>query len=496
MDPSKERGRALVLCLVSAAIFSSFVIVQAVTNEITLLRPRWNVPVIRLASESFVIEAETSMPLVDASNLTARVTSPHGNFSLAVSDVTQAWHAIRATATFPGGTLEDVLYDLEITVGGLTAVQRHAVKVVSAYKGNFTVIVWADTQVGFSTEYDEGEDGNAHVWLRTPLHVRAMVDQANLIHPEFVLVCGDLTETALASEYAFMHDELMRLQVPVFAGGGNHDYFQVDEYRRWMRYNNFTFDYGPDYHFTYVDTGMHLDALRDHMFDWLKADLEAHASTPVKIVAAHAPPYVCKGNQASDINRNFEKYQQEVVDLLRQQGVVAYLYGHDHQDKITFGNCTPADATVPHAEPLYIQTNDGREQAAYRVLQFTNRTLVNVTAVVNATTGERSAHESLTAYRLDSRGRTVDLILSIEMNVTANATARIYTITNRFPEQDFANLTLRVDLDAAGATVHSSPGALAYIARILPRPGTGGITAEVNFFLARDGTTSITVTEA
>ncbi len=443
-------GKQLIGMLVmSGVIFSSFLVIAVATNKVSLLRPRWNVPALRLVNETITIEARSSFPLAQAGDFTATITSPAGSFDLTIESVALDLNAMSVVASFPNNVTEDTLYDLEITVGGLHDEQKHAVKVLSSYKADFKVIVWADTQVGYSEEYED-------VWEMSYEWAKEMVNQANLINPEFVLLVGDITETALKSEYQFMYDQCMRLNVPIFVGTGNHDYFGTAEYKRWCQYTNFTFDYGPDYHFVYIDTGMNLDALREQYFNWLADDLAAHSSTPVNIVAGHAPPYQCSGNDRTRINKNFEYLNEEVVQLLEQHDVRAYLYGHDHRDKITYGNCTLVPAGANAGSPWYIQTASGREEGAYRVLHFKERQLFNVTALVNASTGERAQATSFRVYpRWEDKDQPAPVIpyLGVETNVSSvnNGSAPAVmaidcNVTSRFTEESFEGLTVRFNL--------------------------------------------------
>nr|MDO8112511.1 metallophosphoesterase [Candidatus Sigynarchaeota archaeon] len=381
----------LVMLVLSGAFLSTFLIYGAATNQLSLLRPRWNVPVFRLVNETITIEAETSFPIAQIDDLSATITSPFGTFTLTILQKFLTLNSITAIASLPSNVTKDVLYDLEISVGGLRDVQRHAVKVLSEYKSEFKIIVWADTQVGYSQDYEDD-------WERTYDLYREMVRQANLVNPEFVVVLGDITETSLPSEFQFTYEECMKLNVPVYVGIGNHESFDRAEFKRWCQYLNFTFDYGPDYHFAYIDTGMNVDALQFQYFDWLAGDLQAHDSTPVKIVMGHTTAYQCNDEYMTRINKNFENLNVEFIELLNNHSVPAYLYGHDHKDKIDDGNCTIIEWNSTTTKTRFIQTMDGRERGGYRVISFKNKHMANVTSLVNVTTGERDQSRSLIVY--------------------------------------------------------------------------------------------------
>ncbi|MEX2679991.1 MAG: metallophosphoesterase [Candidatus Sigynarchaeota archaeon] len=484
------KSEALVLLIISGAMIASFAVLLGVTNKISLARPRWNVPVIRTSNEPFIIEIDTNAPIIGTLDMSARITSCYGNFTLALSSISANGNSITAIANIPSGTINDTLYDLEVTVNGMADAQRHAVKVVAAYKPEFKVIVWSDPQVGFSQDYKD-------MWNDSYAFFDAMVDQANLINPEFVIITGDLTEVALGSEYRFIHDRCTRrLKVPVYAGPGNHDYFGTDEYKRWCRYFNFTFDYGPDYHFTYIDTGMNLDALRDHLFSWLQEDMATHAATPVKIIAGHAPPYECdKIDEPGDINRNFDKYNVEFIELCDRYNVTAYLYGHNHDDQLNIGNCTKVSANDPWRRTLFVQTNDGREDAGYRVITFKNHAMVNFTSL--AANGTRRAYESLEAVI----GKDPDAPrVTFSGNVSWQDESHAFTgadclITNRFDYEYFTNATIRVSIIGTDAMFWSNATRpTTFISKKVSRADMAGvITVEVNFYLANATTTNIKI---
>ena len=455
--------QALVLLVISGGILSCFFVVSGAANQLSLLRPRWNVPALKLANETIEIDAQTNFPLapLGVNDFNATLQSPFGNFSLAIQSVTQNENSIHAVAKFPSSVALDVLYDLKISAGGMQDVQRHAVKVLSAYKSEFTFIVWCDTQVGYSQDYEEN-------WIRTYDLVNAMVDAANVLSPEFIILCGDITESALKSEYQFMYEQCMRLNVPIFVGPGNHDYFGTAEYQRWCQYTNFTFDYGPNYHFDYIDTGMNLDALRDQYFNWLAADLAAHSSSAVKIVGGHAPPYQCNpGTGGQAFNKNFENHQQDFVSLLDANNVTAYIYGHDHKDKINYSNCTVIPANSTTKKTWYIQTASGREDGAFRIMHFKNKQMLNVTSLVNKTTSLRSQNASFVALPRWTNMNLPQPAYIPYLDTAVNASrandlnaAPVHAIdcnvTNRFSQETFTSMTVLLNILSSSPSITTS----------------------------------------
>ncbi|MFX0102034.1 MAG: metallophosphoesterase family protein [Candidatus Hodarchaeota archaeon] len=478
----------MIFTIISAGIFSTFIGILIASNNVSLLRPRWNVPVIRMANESFFIEAETSVPLLDASDFSASITSIYGDFELDIvnNNIQVDGKSIKVEVGFPSNVVNDTLYDLDISVGGLSDNQSHAVKVVQEYHDEFKIIIWGDTQVGYSPDFSDEESARAFEF------VKEMVIQANLINPEFIFIVGDFTEVALHEEYEFMFEQCMRLQVPIYIGPGNHDYFNIQEYIRWCEYTYFSFDYGPDYHFNYVDTGMNLDALRDHVWDWLVSDIEAHSDFPVQIVAGHAPPYQCDGVDVTEVNRNFENHNAEFVELLEERNVPAYFYGHNNKDKITYANCTPVDMSSPLNQTWYVQVRSGRESAGYRVVEFKDKQMVNTTILTNAITGARHDNASLSAFVSEET-----MIPSIEVykNDTSSVVNSIsINITNRFEQEYMNNVTIRVHINGTDADCFSNSTGYYGIVKedsVVDVPNT--IMVEMNFYLPNNDTINIEI---
>ncbi|MHA1371311.1 MAG: metallophosphoesterase family protein [Promethearchaeota archaeon] len=438
-----SKSEVIVFLIISASIFSIFLVGGYTTNKITLLRPRWNVPVIRMANESFTIEAKGDFPLPSNIDLRASIHSAVGVFDLLLDSISVDGNKIQANARFPAGVEPDVLYNLSISAGRWTDEQPNAVKIVSNYRDDFKIIVLADTQVGYSPEYED-------TWLYSYSNFEETVDQINLINPEFVVLVGDITETALKSEYEFIYENCLRLEVPIFAGPGNHDYFNTEEYKRWCYYFNFSFNYGPDYHFTYINTGMNLNGIHDDDISWLAQDLSAHESSVVKIVLGHAPPYECdKASEPADINRNFEENVNEFIDLLNEHDVMAYLYGHNHKDKVNvYPNCVEPPANQSVNSTLFIQTNDGKEDGGYRLISFRNNTMTRYSRLINATILDQRG--SWSAFSDPSNIETKNLEVKTNVSDTSGngslPSGIECNVTNRFEYESFTNMTLRLTL--------------------------------------------------
>jgi len=164
------------------------------------------------------------------------------------------------------------LYNLRVTAsGGIDDLSRNAVQVIPTRKTSYyfahitdlhmpTRIYWPDD--GFDTDSLAVND------------FRAVMDDLNLIRPEFVLITGDLINEGelegFAGQYwyAWIKRILYEMQVPIYVVSGNHDIGgwnstpapQGSARRHWWKYFGWQWNYNPsltwtqhtqDYSFTY-----------------------------------------------------------------------------------------------------------------------------------------------------------------------------------------------------------------------------------------------------
>lgn len=230
------------------------------------------------------------------------------------------------TATIPADTVVD-LYDLQVTChtgaegGDLVDSQPNAVKVVDAFSEDLTFINLTDTQTGdILSVFNNLPESTPNWWpFASPddywKHLRKAVDQINLIHPDLVIMSGDIVYGQLyfgeyPLEYPITHDILQELDAPVFMAPGNHDSYLMDEcdgkmyFQRYFAPLHYSFDYGP-FHFTAADTYDWPDMDRrgyslivstwggqvtEEQLDWLEADLSANQDSLMRMVFCHHSP--------------------------------------------------------------------------------------------------------------------------------------------------------------------------------------------------------------
>jgi hypothetical protein len=129
--------------------------------------------------------------------------------------------------TVPAGTPEEI-YDLSLTSNGTTPdVARHAVKVIPAYRTDYYFAQISDTHL---PEHAFSSGGVIDTADTTGMgDFDAVINDLNVIHPEFVLHTGDLVNEGELEEYLGMYEMgraqqmMSRLFMPMFVVSGNHD---------------------------------------------------------------------------------------------------------------------------------------------------------------------------------------------------------------------------------------------------------------------------------
>ena len=120
------------------------------------------------------------------------------------------------------------IYDLTLACSTCPAdTARHAVKVIRQFKDDFYFAQISDTHLpshAFSSDYGFSTSDTTGL-----IDFNAVIDDLNLIHPEFVLHTGDVVNEGELEEYLGMYEMgraqgmISRLRDPLFLVAGNHD---------------------------------------------------------------------------------------------------------------------------------------------------------------------------------------------------------------------------------------------------------------------------------
>jgi DNA repair exonuclease SbcCD nuclease subunit len=241
------------------------------------------------------------------------------------------------------------LYDLKVTASdGIIDTVTNAVKVIDQFKENYYFIHITDLHLlghtfygapGYETEHEAVDDFNE------------VINDINLINPEFVLLTGDLINEGELEDFECLRNHtltmelLEKLEVPVYIVPGNHDLGGWDETpppqgtarQEWWRFFGWrqrevpptkteylTYDYSFDYgnvHFIGLEAYDNYDSYMQDVYGdesfipsqmtWLNNDLTA-AGDKTKVLFYH---YDFK----DELN-------------LESLGVDMALWGHTHSD--------------------------------------------------------------------------------------------------------------------------------------------------------------------
>ncbi len=321
----------------------------AIGDTLTVIqRPLLNIPAIIAAGDTLRISCVAEP---DAGGWAAELSRADTQIPLAIDeatyDPTTLWWTLEAIV--PEELLFE-LYNLRVTAeGGIDDTTANAVHVIPSFKESYYFIHITDTHLPTHLYYhQQGADTDTS----EAVDLREVMDDINLIHPEFVLLTGDFLNEGELEDYLNKRyytrgqRQLTEFQVPVYLTAGNHDIGGWDETpapdgtarRDWWRFfgwkrlddpppgapwytQNYSFDYGP-VHYTGLEAYDNYDMWRSEIYgaesftagqmQWLADDLASAAGSASKVLFYHF-------DFSDQIN-------------LEQLGVDMALWGHIHHD--------------------------------------------------------------------------------------------------------------------------------------------------------------------
>ena len=170
---------------------------------------------------------------------------------------------------------------------------------------------------------------DTHLWLND---AKDQVEDLNRRGDiDFVVHCGDLTDTATKEEFEWSRDILLGLHYPFVALIGNHDFLGTGNqtYENMYGELNFSFIAGR-VKFVCINTNAteydYLAAVPnfDYMEEQMTKDRELFDRT---VIVMHAAPY------SDQFNNNVCKAFRRYLDLF--PGLMCCIYGHDHNDTVS-----------------------------------------------------------------------------------------------------------------------------------------------------------------
>ncbi len=246
------------------------------------------------------------------------------------------------------GDLPEGLYDLYVVAGGKTYVEYNSVSVKSS-RGYPLKILWYS-----DTHYDTRRSG-----IKQRDNFLKLIWRANFINPDFVIVTGDVLNTATEENYvSFIKDINNLLRVPLILVPGNHDHhYKEDLFTKYLAPSNISINIGP-LHLILVDTGPNgmNGWITNDQVEWLRQDLEKYGAMETKIIASHHPFSMLEESDVSNPAALEELLQSSDIDLV--------LHGHMHYS-IVEDDKKPLRLTLPNAY------EGGQPYTGFRILKVT-----------------------------------------------------------------------------------------------------------------------------
>ena len=196
----------------------------------------------------------------------------------------------------------------------------------------------------------------------------------------FTLICGDLVNKPKEPAYQEFLRILKSFRQPVYCVPGNHDVptaTALDQYRRLIGPDHQSFTSGK---LAFVLLNSDLIKRRaepDYSWQrhWLKLELRKYAESrlPV-IIVMHHPPFIRQPDEPDKYFNLPRRQRRELIELFKQNGVIAVLYGHTHKtglavfDGITYAGCPTTSKNFdnkPHGFSLW--RYDGKKLTAETV---------------------------------------------------------------------------------------------------------------------------------
>jgi len=288
------------------------------------------------------------------------------------------------------------LFDLRVTAdGGLDDTTRHAVRVLEEFRDDFYFIHITDTHL---PEHQFSDSGATPADSSETVDLRAVIQDINLINPEFVLITGDYVNEGELEDYlewrcyTRAQRQLYEFLTPTFLVSGNHDIGGWNATpppagtarRDWWRFfgwprlenpppgapqytQNYSFDYGP-VHFVGLEAYNNYDMWRSEIYgadsfpafqlDWLDQDLAAASGSLAQVLFYH------------------NDFQNQInLDAL---GVEMALWGHVHGDRGS-----------EKVQPYDLATNNVCDGArSYRLIRVSGGVLQPVPTLSAGDTGQ------------------------------------------------------------------------------------------------------------
>jgi hypothetical protein len=415
----------------------------------TIQRPLVNIPALVLSGDILEINCAAAPTTTgwQAEISYGTITIPLSTL-VANYDASTEWWTL--TVVMPEVTLFE-LYDLRVTAdGGIDDTTHDSVRVLSTFRDDFYFLHITDTHL---PDHQFSNSGSAPEDSTESVDLRAVIQDINLINPEFVLITGDLVNEGELEDYmdwrvySRAQGQLYEFNTPTFLVSGNHDIGGWGSTpppagtarRDWWRFfgwprlsdpppgapehtQNYSFDYGS-LHLVGLEAYNNYDMWLSSIYgsdsfpmsqlSWLNMDLAAASGSAAQVLFYH-----------------FDFQDQLNLNAL---GVEMTLWGHVHGDRGSI-SVQPYDLGTDNV------CDGGR---SYRLIRYSNGTLQPEETVSAGSSGQ-----NLRVFYAPSN-------VGVDSIVTAQ-------ITNSQP-LEFENGQLRFVMPAAGGAYAVEGGQLVQV---------------------------------
>jgi 3',5'-cyclic AMP phosphodiesterase CpdA len=329
-------------------------------QSLTILYPRSTIPAIVEPNQELIIQFQSNLFDKVSATIETAFDSLPDIIILPIESIEQNQQTTIAHAIIPENTPVE-LYNLTVNIeseGQIYSQTRpRAISVINKIDGNFSFVHIADFHIGDIRGLTENPQ--EIIGWKAP---RKIIEEINLLNPDFVIISGDLTFGQLYPfeyffEYKKCYEILQEFQVPTYLCPGNHDgYVQTgqDGFLFWEKYFGplyYSFDYG-NYHFLNINSydwdkidrlGFSFlvfnwgGSVKIDQLNWIQQDLQDHQDMNTCINIHHNPIW---DTTSESLLRKGYHNRDELLDLIYNYQVDAIFAGHVHRDNVTIHNDT------------------------------------------------------------------------------------------------------------------------------------------------------------
>lgn len=193
-------------------------------------------------------------------------------------------------------------------------------------ESSFTFVQLCDTQLGMG-----GYEHDVKTFQQA-------VQQINALHPDFVVICGDLVHNPTDSSYTDFKKIKAGFTMPCYCAPGNHDVGNIPSdaslryYRKTIGQDYYEFN-NKGYSFVVTNSQLwktNIEKESDKHDKWFKKVVQTKKKNP-QFVIGHYPLFTVSPNEEEGYFNLPLAKRQELLDLFSKNNVIAYLFGHTHQ---------------------------------------------------------------------------------------------------------------------------------------------------------------------